>query len=178
MDRRPTLIVPVGLPCAGKSTLSKRLLSMEYIEPAAVVSPDHYRYFMTGNSALQHRNKEVFEVCHTIAQVRLQEGLDVFFDATNITHDAVRKIEHIAHIGSADSVLVVFTTPTEECLARNAARLTPVPDDAMERMIDRLVQFEPYTAARYSRVYSSDEYLEFAKHEVASGRGYSPRPID
>lgn len=72
----PLLTIMVGPSGAGKSRLSR--------EWAGYISSDELRYMYTGSIADQSRNDDVFLALRRIAKARLDSGLRVTIDATNI----------------------------------------------------------------------------------------------
>lgn len=130
------LYLPVGPPACGKSTLAAAMVLDGLIPAEAIVSPDQYRIICTGSVANQHENGVVFKTCHTILAARLRNGLDVWYDATNLhpgwSAEAVSK----AQLYGADVVSIVFDTPDAVCVQRNLERNEPVPADIMAKMLD------------------------------------------
>ncbi len=129
-----TLIVPIGPPACGKSTLVNHLLDIGWLDPDAVVSPDEYRRILTGSHASQEANSAVFSICHRITTNRLIRGLDVFYDATNLLPAWRSDILHVARNANQPVLYILFTANNHECLERNAAREIPVPENVMYDM--------------------------------------------
>lgn len=75
----PMLIIMVGPSGAGKSHYIEKLERDE-----DVVSSDHIRYQLTGNSLDQSMNDRVFKALHHVVRERLHVGLTTIVDATNI----------------------------------------------------------------------------------------------
>lgn len=77
--RQPLLTIMVGPSGAGKSTwIDENVLVSE------VVSTDALRYAYTGSVGDQSRNDDVFAALHRLAKARLDCGLPVTIDATNL----------------------------------------------------------------------------------------------
>lgn len=132
------LIVPLGPPGCGKSTLATDLVSCGMSEDA-IIEPDRFRTLMTGDRAEQSANGRVFTVCDTIADTRLQYGLDVYYDATNF--QSLQKFVAFAHDRRANLVFVRFDPDWETLERRNRSREHTVPSDVLARM------FADYTTA-------------------------------
>lgn len=128
----PTLILPVAPPGAGKSALAAILVKWG-LDPDGIVCPDEYRRIMTGDRANQTANGQVFLVCDTITEVRLSKGLNVYYDATNLT--TLDRHKEIADHYGARIVCVRFSVGADELLRRNKTRPHPVPDDVLNAMI-------------------------------------------
>lgn len=129
-----TLILPVGPPGCGKSTLGEVLINHLVIDEDAVVSPDSYRRILTGNAADQTANSHVFPICHAIARGRMQHGLPVYFDATNYMN--LNNLSTIASLAGARVVCVRFSLDRSTVHARNELRSKPVPRDIVDKMFD------------------------------------------
>lgn len=75
-DNGPHLTLMVGPSGAGKSTYARGL--------PGYISSDDLRSEYTGDFRLQERNDDVFTALHRIAKARLDSGLPVCIDATNL----------------------------------------------------------------------------------------------
>lgn len=125
------LIVNMGLPASGKSTLTAALVASGGV---TVVSPDAIRGELTGSEEDQSRNSEVFAVAHQRTRENLAAGGIVVFDATNLQQFARATLLGIARELQVGTKLVVFTADLETCLARQGFRTRQVPADVMARM--------------------------------------------
>jgi hypothetical protein len=77
--RPPVLTIMVGPSCGGKSEWTR------WTAPEAdVLSSDALRRVYTGTVEDQSRNADVFHALHKLAKARLDCGLDVTIDATNL----------------------------------------------------------------------------------------------
>lgn len=133
----PVLILPVGPPGAGKTTLRNYLLENEVIDADAIVCPDDYRRILTGSVASQDENSTVFSICNGITRARLRRGLHVFFDATNFRN--LGEFRKIADEAKAAIVCVRFVVPFSQLVARNAEREQPVPAHVLTNMFVNFV---------------------------------------
>lgn len=131
-----TLIIPVGPPACGKSTLVDTLIDMQWLNPDAVVSPDAYRRILTGDHSNQDANGNVFEICRRITAARLCRGLDVFYDATNLLSSWRSDILLAASKFNQPIMFILFTANNELCARRNWMREAPVPDEVMDKMFE------------------------------------------
>lgn len=123
------LYLPVGPPGCGKTSLRDMAVEAGVITADAVISPDEIRLWMTGDRARQDRNRDVFRVVDAVMSCRLQQGLDVWLDATNLQHRSPSDFH--------DTTLIVFDTPDDKLWARNITREHPVPDHVLDRMISQ-----------------------------------------
>lgn len=157
-----TLYLPVGPPASGKSTLAVAMKDLGIITDRMIVSPDEIREWMTNNRADQTVNRAVFEIVEKIATARLERGLSVFLDATNLTDpngmlDRLTSTaeRHKLDTGPAVEWIVMDTTPTG-CRIRNANRYHPVPDHVMDRMIRTM---SAWKAPRGATVKQASDFL-------------------
>lgn len=74
-----TIYVPVGLPASGKSTLAHKMT--DYI----VISSDELRKELYGDINDQTHNAEIFEEMNRRTKQYIDEGKNVFYDATNLS---------------------------------------------------------------------------------------------
>ena len=104
------------------------------LDADGIVSPDEYRRVVTGDRANQTANATVFTICNLIADARLNRGLHVFYDATNLSTLEVHR-ERADRLG-ADIIYVKFPVDVAELLRRNCVRANPVPLDILQEMIE------------------------------------------
>lgn len=97
------LIVLVGLPASGKSTLAEEL-SVKY--NATILSSDAIREEILGDVNNQSENTNVFEVMNNRAKVLLSKGGNVIYDATNINRK--RRVHLIKQELKADEYICYY----------------------------------------------------------------------
>ena len=143
-----TLYLPIGPPGCGKSTLAEALVLDGLLSPDAIVCPDRYREVLTGSRASQAQNERVFSICNTITAGRLQAGLDVWFDATNLPYSP--QLAGMARSYGQTVVNVTFDHLTVPMVVeRNANREHSVPDDVLMRFITHWADTKPNTYIGY-----------------------------
>lgn len=125
----PRLILTIGIPGSGKSTLVER-------SGLAVVNPDCIREELCGDAADQSRNAQVFAEVGQRLDAVLAADQDVILDATNV--DPARRVEQVERAARFGAELVAWrlSTSYEESSARNLQRTRQVPPQAMQRMQD------------------------------------------
>lgn len=134
------LILPVGIPGCGKSTLAQMLVEAEVIHNDAIVSPDRYRELLTGTKANQEVNPQAWTITRIMASNRLWYGQDVYLDATNVVRKNFGEYSGIAREAGHKIVYVWFGNKAE-AVERNAARTEHrVPDEPMDRMVNNWMQ--------------------------------------
>lgn len=136
MDRKPQLVITMGLPYSGKSTHCKSLIELGW----TVLCPDEFRYAIYGQEFLAIGEAWVWAAVTASARALLRLNHSVIIDATN-THKAARSTwVKMAKEFDIQLQAVVFNTPIDECkrraMANNADHMVPV----ITRMAD---QWEP-----------------------------------
>ena len=116
----PNLIVMVGLPGSGKSTIAKQLA--EENPNTFIFSSDAYRMKICGDENDQSKNDEVFLTLHRDLMFYLSEGKNCIFDATNVTMKDRRKVLEVAKGLTINKVAYFVDTPHDECWERDKER--------------------------------------------------------
>ena len=96
------LILPIGISGSGKSYIYNK----DY-KDCVQVSPDLIREELTGDISNQSKNKEVFKLAFERVDEYLNNGQDVFFDATNV-NKSQRKSFTDKYIGTDVEVVYVI----------------------------------------------------------------------
>jgi predicted kinase len=130
------LIITVGFPLSGKSTLVKKCI--ETMPKVAVVCPDTIRLAMHGNQFIGLAEPFVWATAQIMARTLLMEGYTVIIDATNTTKERRKMWKYMAREINKKLIIYHIDTTAETCHERNKAisRLSP-------SIIDRMsAQFE------------------------------------
>lgn len=96
------LVLPIGISGSGKSYIYNK----DY-KDCVQVSPDLIREELTGDISNQSKNKEVFKLAFERVDEYLNNGQDVFFDATNV-NKSQRKSFTDKYIGTDVEVVYVI----------------------------------------------------------------------
>lgn len=137
----------VGLPCSGKSTISKELAE-KY--DATIFSSDELRVEMFGNVNDQDHNQELFVELHKRIKNCLRDGKSAVYDATNLNYK--KRMAFLAELKNipCEKICVLMATPYEECLRRNSKRERKVPEYVIKRMY---MSFDmPHTFEGYDEI--------------------------
>lgn len=158
------LIIPIGPPACGKTTLQQWLVT-EGFPMDGIVCPDVFRRIMTGDQTNQDANEAVFDVAHSITAERLAHGLDVFFDATNLKSQSRDVLFNMAHGVDAEIIMVLFNTSALDCIRRNTHRSRTVPSHIMDSMIARHGALSKASlleeAGGPAQVFTPDQFMSF-----------------
>lgn len=125
------IIVMCGLPCSGKSTISKELAEQYN---ATIFSSDELREEMFGDINDQTHNQELFVELHRRIKECLRNGKSALYDACNINYK--RRMVFLQELKNipCEKICVLMATPYEECLKRNNERERKVPEHVIKRM--------------------------------------------
>jgi predicted kinase len=125
------LVLLVGIPGSGKTTLSKRLIERGFLRLCA----DDIRQELWGDAGEQKDPEKVFGIFFQKLDEAFARGLDVVVDNTNInTKHRQPILQKAITAGYEDIQLWVLDTPLEICLERNRNRERAVPDDIVANM--------------------------------------------
>lgn len=127
----PKIIMLVGLPASGKSSLAKDL-SDTY--NAIIHASDEIRKELNITEQTKQSNQKVFEVLHERIKNDLRNGKNVIYDATNISYkkrkEFLRGIKNI----SCKKSCYFLASPYEKCLEQNRERKEKVPEEVIKKM--------------------------------------------
>jgi predicted kinase len=143
---RPVLVVLVGAPASGKSTLAARLAVRL---PAAVVQSDAIRKALVAVPRYTpDEHRQVFAAAHAATMRLLRAGRHVVFDATNLEEAPRRALAAIAVECGASLVvarLVVSAAAARARLERRAVARAPGDLSDADWSVYRLLaaRFEP-----------------------------------
>ena len=137
--KKPKLIVTVGIPASGKSTVTEKYEKEGYL----LLSSDKMRHkiygtgFPTDKKERDKLRNFIYKEIREGAARALYKGENVIIDSTNLTRkkrlQILRAVENI----EAEKTAILLICPPEECQRRNALRPHElrVPEYELERMI-------------------------------------------
>jgi predicted kinase len=126
---KPELIMLIGLPGCGKSTIAQK-----YYADRKIFSSDALRKELFDDEDCQDKNDELFKELHKRIREALKQGHDVIYDACNISYKRRMAFlqEMKKYYGYATAMVIM--TPYEECVARQKERNRDVPEEVIFRM--------------------------------------------
>jgi predicted kinase len=130
------LYYTIGLPAGGKDFYFAQLFSKD--DNVIHISSDKLRKELLGDINDQTQNSYIFNEMRKRTIKALEEGHDVYYNATNLSRK--RRINFLKSLPECYKVAIVFSTPYEECVRRNAERKRSVPEEVLKRMYK---SFEP-----------------------------------
>ena len=130
---KPTLIIMVGLPASGKSSIARNLAN-KY--DAIIVSSDAIRKEILGDENEQKYQDKVFGTFHYRIKSLLKKNKNIIVDAINVKRSDRKKL--LKNIKDIDcfKIAYIVAKPIEQCLIDNANRERVVPQHAYIKMID------------------------------------------
>ena len=133
-----TLYVMCGVSGSGKTfyagELSKRL------KESAIVSTDAIRKQKWGDASIQKRPDIIFNEAFNRINFFLGKGIDVIFDATNLTAKDRKKVINEVHKGGHNPKLIciVLSTSLQECVERQNLRDRKVPYEVIKKQYSKM----------------------------------------
>lgn len=131
---RPKLIILVGPPGAGKTTYARKYV--EENRNTMHLSSDVIRKDLWGDESIQGDNNEVFSIMQDKAMKELNNGLNVIYDATNMTRKDRSYIISLCPKFVQIEAHIVWA-PIETCIKRDSVRNRTVGKEVIDRMLKR-----------------------------------------
>lgn len=136
MESKPKkLIVLIGIPGAGKTTLAMKLAEKGF----HYLNADAIRLELYGNEAEQGDKEEVFSIFFERLEGAMGEGMNIIIDNTNLNPKQRKPIiDRAERFGYKDVQLWLLDIPLDLCLERNKSRERVVPEDIVANMFMEL----------------------------------------
>lgn len=142
-----TLVVLVGIPGCGKSTLASQY-------PASWrVCLDEYRLAATDDMADQSATPVAVQIQNLLLDARLARGLTTLADATNVFAHVRAGLLARARYWQRPAVAVLFDVPLAIAEAQNADRERVVPGDVLHDLHAQMPTAEQLHAEGFTAVY-------------------------
>ncbi len=140
----PMVVVAVGVPGSGKSTYLKPLAEQVGM---VRINLDDLRKWLLRDATNQSFNPQIWQIAKLAITTALSAEQSVVVDGMNTQRKYREEEVAFYRSGGAKTVIaLVFNTPLEICLQRNAARSRQVPETAIIKEFERL-QRQPVVAA-------------------------------
>ncbi len=131
MNERPELVMLVGIPGSGKSTVSGEYEKRGF----RVHSSDLIRREMYGMEEIQGKAKEVFAVLSQRVRNDLKAGKSCVIDATNLSRKRrTAMLSTLSNNAGRKTCVIVLASPSV-CHERNKSRKRTVPEEVIYRML-------------------------------------------
>lgn len=150
-----TVIIPRGIPGAGKTTWVKEQLLTHEPGTAVRISNDDLSAMLFGQPWGNFFSSDTIrDTLHNLRISMLttflkQDGVThVYVDNTNLAIRTVRSLEKAAQMHGAEFVVIddFLNVPLEECIARDATREKPVGADVIRKMHKDAARLKPWSA--------------------------------
>ena len=130
---RPRFIILVGIPGCGKTTYAK---SLSVRIGGIHISSDAIRKELYGDENIQDDPGKVFSLMHNRTLEALGNGIDVVYDATNVSRkDRASIMSKMPKYVNCECHIV--WAPIETCIERDAQRERSVGKEVIDRMVKR-----------------------------------------
>jgi predicted kinase len=152
----PPLILLIGLPGSGKSTIARALLHQEL--PCRLISNDAIRAQLFGNESIQGSWLKIEPAIiqqfqQTVQQILSQKLAVGIYDATNAVRRQRREALMLAQTCGFTQIIGVWVkTPLWLCLHRNQQRDRQVPEAVILQMHRRLMGAIPSVEEGFDRI--------------------------
>lgn len=126
------VIITVGGIASGKSTWARKVVAEQ--PNHVIVERDELRRMQGfGPIGTPAQEKTITKIQRGLIETALLDGLTPIVSDTNTDKSLRNSLTKFVHKLGADVELVVFDTPLDVCIKRNAARAEPVPEQVMRK---------------------------------------------
>lgn len=161
-------IMLVGIPGSGKSTYAQ---DFKRFYDCSIISSDAIREEIFGDATIQNNPDIIFKIMKERTLESLDKGVDVIYDATNISRKYRLQILRDIPAYVSKQCHIIWA-PIEVCKARNISRDHKVPEEVIDKMLKNFQA--PYFDEGWNTIYiynnvpdfKSDEYLTKSVHAM------------
>lgn len=148
------LTMTKGLPASGKSTWAKEQV-LKSDGKVKRVNKDDMRAMIDNSIWSKENEANILKVRDSIISNYLLSGYDVICDDTNLTPNHEARLREIATEHGAEFEIKSFlSVPLGTCIARNAQRVNPVPENFIRSMykyhVKNKAEVKPYVKPPYN----------------------------
>jgi predicted kinase len=144
------IIIAVGLPLSGKSTMIDQIKKQPWSDHYTIVCPDDVRLALSGNEFHFPAEKFVWATVDLMARSLLIRGQKIIVDATNKTKWERNQWVKLAKEFDASYMFLVEDTPADECIKRARADNREEMVEVIENMAEK---FEPLDEEELKTIY-------------------------
>lgn len=157
----PQLILLIGLPASGKSTLARQIISQD--SGCLLISTDAIRAELFGDEAIQGPWLQVWSRVQQEFEEAVVGGFRVVYDATNVRRK--QRQEAIARARKTGFTHIIgcwLDVPLEICLQRNTQRQRQVPEEVIFKMYRQLTDAPPSLEEGLDKLVRVDGQKDFS----------------
>ena len=145
------LILMVGIPASGKSTIAKQILENNMMDgiPTVIISNDDVGKVLTGKQFCKSAGGFITATVGLMVRYFLAQDYVVVVDNTCVTQGSRSQWVKVAEDFSASVTVQFMSTDLKTCLDRNATRLDSVPAGVLIDMSKRLEPPESSEGFKY-----------------------------
>lgn len=137
------LLIMVGAPGSGKSTMAESLLKQAKGE-AKIICMDSKRLELCGTEEDMSKNQEVFNACFKELVSCMRNKQSVIWDATSSTRKGRKRLWEVARQHGAVTGGVYFDLPFSTLVERNSKRTRQVPEAVIRKFYNQQESLHPY----------------------------------
>lgn len=136
------LLICRGLPGSGKTFWARKFVSEKGFS-ACRINRDDLRNMFHGGVYSVEREYLITQARNAVVVQALEMGLTVVVDDTNLRNHTISTLLTIAKVLSAPVGFILFNTPVDLCIKRDANRLSPVSEAVIRDMLTSMEPMDP-----------------------------------